>query len=579
MATNSSKTYRRLLTYSRPYARRIAWAMVASLGVAGADVASAKLLQPFIDKVIVGQRADLVAVVPVVVIGLALFKGLSRYIQEYYIKVAGQLVVQDIRNDIYSHSLSLSMGYFSKTRSGAIMSRILNDVGILQRSAADVLVEALREGVTLIGLTVLAFYNDWRLACLAFFVLPAAVVPASYLGRKIKDFTRRGQATMGNLTSVLQETFAGIKVIKAFGTEQLEGRKFKTENLAFFRFMKKTLKYDSASAPVIEVLSSFGVAAVAWYGIHRVLSGAMTQGELFSFVAALLMMYGPVKKLTKVSNTIQKSAGAAERVFELMDEAPDIFDAPQGRALEHVRGEVAFRNVDFAYEAEPVLTDFSVTAMPGEVVALVGPSGAGKSTVVGLLARFYDPTSGAITIDGHDLRQITMASLRENIAFVDQETFLFNDTIANNIRYSRPGASDAEVREAAAKAHADEFILQLPDSYDSLIGDRGVRISGGQRQRLCIARAILRGAPILILDEATSALDTESEAVVQKALENLMRDRTTFVIAHRLSTVMHADKIVVLDKGRICEIGTHNDLLQRGGLYQRLYDMQFREQA
>jgi len=579
VATNSTQTYRRLLSYSRAYLGRIAWAMVASLGVAGADVASAKLLQPFIDKVIVGRRVDLVAVVPVVVVGLALFKGLSRYIQEYYIKVAGQLVVQDIRNDIYSHSLSLSMGYFSKTRSGAIMSRILNDVGILQRSAADVLVEALREGVTLMGLTALAFYNDWRLACLAFLVLPAAVVPASFLGRKIKESTRRGQATMGNLTSVLQETFAGIKVIKAFGTEQIEDRKFKTENLVFYRFMKKALKYDSASAPVIEILSSLGVAAVAWYGIHRVLSGAMTQGELFSFVAALLMMYGPVKKLTKVSNTIQKSAGAAERVFELMDEAPDIVDAPGGRALVNVRGEVAFTHVDFAYEEEPVLVDFSITAMPGEVVALVGPSGAGKSTVVGLLARFYDPTRGEITIDGHDLRQITLSSLRENIAFVDQETFLFNDTIANNIRYSRPGASDAEVREAAVQAHADEFIRQLPEGYDSLIGDRGFRISGGQRQRLCIARAILRGAPILILDEATSALDTESEAVVQKALENLMRDRTTFVIAHRLSTVMHADKIVVLDKGRVCEVGTHSELLQRGGLYQRLYDMQFREQV
>jgi len=577
VATKSTQTYRRLLTYSRAYLGRIVWAMVASLGVAGADVASAKLLQPFIDTVIVARRVDLVAVVPVVVIGLALFKGLSRYVQEYYIKVAGQLVVQDIRNDIYSHSLSLSMGYFSKTRSGAIMSRILNDVGILQRSAADVLVEALREGVTLVGLTGLAFYNDWRLACLAFFVLPAAVVPASFLGRKIKDSTRRGQATMGNLTSVLQETFAGIKVIKAFGTEQIEDRKFKKENLVFFRFMKKALKYDSASAPVIEVLSSLGVAAVAWYGIHRVLTGSMTQGELFSFVAALLMMYGPVKKLTKVSNTIQKSAGAAERVFELMDEAPDIVDAPGGAALTMVRGEVVFSHVDFAYEDEPVLTDFSVTAKPGEVVALVGPSGAGKSTVVGLLARFYDPNRGAISIDGHDLRQITLSSLREHIAFVDQETFLFNDTIANNIRYSRPEATDAEVREAAVKAHADEFIRQLPDGYESLIGDRGLRVSGGQRQRLCIARAILRNAPILILDEATSALDTESEAVVQKALENLMRERTTFVIAHRLSTVMHADKIVVLERGRVCEVGTHHELLQSGGLYQRLYDMQFRD--
>lgn len=579
MATTSTQTYQRLLAYSRAYMGRIIWAMVASLGVAGADVASAKLLQPFIDQVIVGRRTELIAVVPVVIVGLALFKGISRYIQEYYIKVAGQLVVQDIRNDIYSHSLSLSMGYFSRTRSGAIMSRILNDVGILQRSAADVLVEALREGVTLVGLTGLAFYNDWRLACLAFLVLPAAVLPASVIGRKIKEYTRRGQTTLGNLTSVLQETFAGIKVIKAFGTERAEVSRFRTENLSFFRFIKKALKYDSASAPVIELLSSFGVAAVAWYGIHRVLSGAMTQGELFSFVAALLMMYGPVKKLTKVSNTIQKSAGAAERVFELMDEVPDIVDAPGAVQLAAVRGEVVFDHVHFAYEDDPVLNEFSVNALPGEVVALVGPSGAGKSTVVGLLARFYDPTDGCIRVDGHDLREVTLDSLREHIAFVDQETFLFNDTIANNIRYSRPDATDAEVREAAVQGHADEFIRQLPAGYDSIIGDRGLRLSGGQRQRLCIARAILRGAPILILDEATSALDTESESVVQKALENLMRDRTTFVIAHRLSTIMHADKIVVLDMGRVCETGTHAELLHRGGLYKRLYDMQFRDQA
>jgi subfamily B ATP-binding cassette protein MsbA len=487
------------------------------------------------------------------------------------------MVVQDIRNDLYEHSISLSMGYYARNSTGNLMSRILNDVGILQRSAADVLVDGLREGFTLIGLTALVFYNDWRLATLAFLVLPVSVLPASIIGRKIKDNTRRGQATLGNLTGMLQETMSGIKVIKAFGTEKSENQRFRKENLSFYRFMRKVLKYDSAAAPVVEILASFGVAAVFWYGINRVLAGAMTQGELFSFSAAILMMYTPVKRLTKVGNTIQKSLGAAERVFEVMDEVPEISDAPDAVSLGRARGEVVFDRVVFSYGEEPVLKDFILSADPGEVVALVGPSGAGKSTVVGLLSRFYDPQQGAIHIDGRDIRRITLESLKRNIALVDQETFLFHDTIRNNIRYGSPDADDAAVEEAARLAYADEFIRLLPHGYETSIGDRGVRLSGGQRQRLCIARAILRDAPVLILDEATSALDTESEAMVQQALANLMRNRTTFVIAHRLSTIMHADKIVVLDAGRVEQAGTHQELLQSGGLYQKLYEIQFQD--
>jgi subfamily B ATP-binding cassette protein MsbA len=303
----------------------------------------------------------------------------------------------------------------------------------------------------------------------------------------------------------------------------------------------------------------------------------MTQGELFSFSAAILMMYTPVKRLTKVGNTIQKSLGAAERVFEVMDEVPEISDAPDAVSIGRARGEVVFDRVVFSYGEEPVLKDFILSADPGEVVALVGPSGAGKSTVVGLLSRFYDPQQGAIRIDGRDIRRITLESLKRNIALVDQETFLFHDTIRNNIRYGSPDADDAAVEEAARLAYADEFIRLLPHGYETSIGDRGVRLSGGQRQRLCIARAILRDAPVLILDEATSALDTESEAMVQQALANLMRNRTTFVIAHRLSTIMHADKIVVLDAGRVEQAGTHQELLQSGGLYQKLYEIQFQD--
>ncbi len=575
MKSQSMDCYKRLLQYSRPYWRRIVLSMVASLGVAGTDVASVKLIQPLVDTIIAGGHKAWVHFVPVIIIGLAMFKAGSRYVQEYFIKTAGQMVVQDLRNDLYSHSLSLSMGYYSRTSTGMMMSRVLNDVGILQRSAADVLVDVLRESFTLVGLTALAFYNDWRLACVAFLVLPISVVPGSAIGRKIKENTRRSQATMGGISKVLQETFAGIKVIKAFGSEKTEGEQFRKVNWNFFRLMRKMLKYDSLSGPVMEVTSSLGVAAVIWYGIQRVFSGAMTQGELFSFAAAMLMMYGPVKKLAKVNNTVQRSVGAAERVFEVMDTVPEIVDAPGAVDLGRVRGEVVFDRVDFAYDKEPVLKGVNITANPGEVVALVGPSGAGKTTVAGLLARFYDPTGGEIRIDGQDIRGVTLESLKANLALVDQETFLFNTSLLENIRYGTPGADEAAVKEAAKLAYADEFIRQFPEGYETQIGDRGLRISGGQRQRICIARALLTDAPILILDEATSALDTESEGMVQKALANLMKNRTTFVIAHRLSTIMHADKIVVLEGGEVKEVGRHDELLAAGGLYRKLYDMQF----
>lgn len=579
MDRRNLETYRRLLSYSRPYAGRIALSIAASLVVAGTDVATAKLVEPLIDKVIEAANYGLVNLVPVIIMSIAAAKGLGRFFQEYLIKTAGQLVIQDIRNDLYSHSVSLSMGYYGRHSTGAMMSRILNDVGIMQRSAADILVDGVRESFTLIGLVGLAFYQDWRLATLAFVVLPLSVVPATIIGRKIKENTRRGQASMGTLTSILQETFSGIKVIKAFGTEEQERERFRQENLYFYRFMRKVLKYDSAAAPVVEVLAGLGLAAVFWYGIQRVLSGAITQGELLSFAVAIGMLYTPVKRLTKVGTTLNKSIGAAERVFEVMDQRPDIVEAPGARSLGWARGEVQFDRVTFAYGGEPVLKDFSVVVAPGEVIALVGPSGAGKSTVAGLLTRFYDPQEGAVRIDGVDLREITLESLRANIALVDQETFLFNATIRDNIRYGCQGATDREVEEAARLAFADEFIRQFPDGYDTVIGDRGSRLSGGQRQRISIARALLRNAPILILDEATSALDTESESMVQKALANLMRNRTTFVIAHRLSTVMNADRIVVMHSGRISQIGSHLELLTRGGLYRKLYDMQFQEQA
>jgi subfamily B ATP-binding cassette protein MsbA len=569
--------YLRIVRYALPYKGIIALSMIASLGVAGSDAAIAYLVKPFVDELIVAGNLEMAKVVPFLVVGLATVKGLSRYVQSYNIRTAGQLAIQDIRNETMGHMLKLSMRFFSSSSSGSLMSRILNDISVMQAAFAEVLVTLLRESLTMLALTGYAFYADWRMALMAFVVIPAAVWPAAAIGKKIKKLSRRGQAAMGNVTSVLEQSFSGIKVIKAFATEDREEQKFIKENFGFFTFIRKTFRYSAASAPVMEIMTSFGVAAVLWYGLNRVAAEEITKGELFSILAAILLMYSPLKRLTKVNNTIQKAIGAAERVFEVLDQQPEIVDAPDAIDLPRSQGYVSFRNVWFAYDEQPVLCDFSVEAKPGEVIALVGASGAGKSTLIGLLNRFYDPQQGQILIDGIDIRQLTRTSLHASLALVDQETFLFNDTIANNIRYGKPDADLSQVEAAAIQAFADEFIREMPAGYETEIGDRGVRLSGGQRQRLCIARAILCDAPILLLDEATSALDTESESMVQDALGNLMKNRTTFVIAHRLSTIMYADRILVLDQGAIVESGTHQELLESGGLYRRLYDGQFGE--
>lgn len=570
-------TFKRLIAYSKPYWGRVFVSLIASFGVAGTDGAIAYLVEPVLKKIFNERDMAIFMVLPLGIIAIFIFRGVCRFAQEYYIRSAGQLAIQDIRNEIYTSNMGLSLRFFSANPTGVLMSRVLNDVNLMQDGVSNVITGLLKDSFAALGLLGVVFYRNWQLAIISFIVVPLTVYPAQRIGKSIKNLSKQSQGKMGDISSILQETFSGIKVIKAFGLEGREIEKFRTCNREFYRYFKKAIKYAAISPPVTELITSLGIAAVIWFGGHQVMSGKMTSAEFFSFIAAMIMLYTPIKKLSNSYNAVQQSLAAAERVFEIIDEEREIVDSPDAVPLPEAKGDVAFRDVSFRYSDQDdwVLRDVDLTARKGEIIALAGPSGGGKTTLVSLLTRFYDVSAGAVLVDGIDVRKIRIADLLRQTALVDQETILFNDTIANNIRYGKTDATDAEVEEAARAAFAHDFILEMPDGYDTSIGDRGVRLSGGQRQRLCIARAILKNAPILILDEATSALDTESEQMVQNALNNLMSNRTTFVIAHRLSTILHADRIVVLESGRIVESGRHDELLARGGVYRKLYDMQF----
>lgn len=570
------ETFKRILHYSKPYWWRIVISMAASLCVGGTDAAIAWMVEPLLKKIFSERDMTIFILVPVALIIVFLFRGVARFLQGYYVQTAGQLAIQDIRNEVYRKQVGLPLRYFTDNPTGTLMSRIMSDVGQMQQGVANIVTSLLRDGVTAIGLLGVIFYRNWQLALITFIVLPLTAVPAQKIGKRIKNLAKQSLGQMGEITSILQETFSGIKVVKAFRQERSVVDRFSRTNFGLYRYLRKSIKYESLHTPIMEIITSFGVAGVIWFGGSQVMDGKMTAPEFFSFLTAMVMLYGPIKKVLSAYNTVQQAMGAAERVFEVIDHPTDIQDPPDPVEPGTVRGSVELRNVSFSYDDEEVLRDVSFTAGRGEVVALVGPSGAGKTTVMSLIPRFYDVTGGAVLIDGIDVRRLRLDDLLCQIALVDQETILFNETIANNIRLGNSDASLEDVERAARSAFAHDFIMEMPEGYDTNIGDRGVRLSGGQRQRLCIARAILKNAPILLLDEATSALDTESEHMVQQALTNLMKNRTTLVIAHRLSTVLHADRIVVIDKGEVVEVGTNDELLARDGLYRKLYDMQFK---
>ena len=574
----SQHPLRRLLAYSRPYRGRFMLALAAMLVYAGASTGVAYLIKPIIDHVLPGTGEMPFSFWAALIVGAYLAKGIGSYFSTYLMTDVGQRVVRDIRDRLFRHILDQSAAFFSRRSTGQLMSRITNDVNQIQQAVSETIGDLIREGLTAVGWIVAMFYYDWKLALVAMTGAPLVVYPLVRLGQRVRRSTRRSQEQLEHLSHLTAEAFTGHRIVKAFAAERHEAERFAVASDRLYRTNLKVTSTLSLLPPIMEFLGGLAIVALLWYGQRRIGTAVMTPGSFLAFIFAAFMLYTPIKRLSRVNANLQQSIAAATRIFEVLDTHSEVRERPGARPLAPVTRSIEFKDVSFAYDdgaGKTVLKNVSFSARAGQVIALVGLSGAGKTTLVNLLPRFYDVTGGAILIDGVDIREVTLASLRKQIGIVTQETVLFDDTIANNIAYGLPGTSRAAIEEAARAAHAHEFIQSLPDKYDARIGERGQRLSGGQRQRLAIARALLKNSPILILDEATSSLDAESELLVQDALANLMRNRTAFVIAHRLSTVRRADAIVALERGRVAEIGRHADLLARpAGVYAKLYALQ-----
>ena len=566
----------RLCRYGLPHRGRLAAAAVAMVGYAVASGGLAYQFRPIFDEVLPNQ-AGLASVVTAI-LGFSLLKGFGAYFSVYLMTDVGERLVRDLRNQLFGHVLGQSAGFFARRTTGALMSRTTNDINRIQQVASHTVGDLLRESVTLVAYAGLVVYYDPRLALVCMTGAPLVVYPLVRLGQRVRQTTRRSQEMQERLSHITAEAFSGHRIVKAFGGERYEQNRFDQAAERLYRTNMKVTSTLSVLPPLMEWLGALGVVGVLAYGIREIGAGQLTSGEFTSFVAALILMYGPIKKLSRVNANIQQAIAAADRVFELLDTHTEPEDRPGAKLLAPLRESIRFRHVSFVYadsNGTEVLDDVTFTAHAGQVVAVVGLSGAGKSTLVNLLPRFFGPTSGAILVDGVDIRDVTLASLRGQIAIVSQDTILFDDTVANNIAYASLEAIPEEIEAVARAAHAHEFIVDLPEGYDTVIGEGGQRLSGGQRQRLAIARALLKNSPILILDEATSSLDAESELLVQDALAKLMLNRTSFVVAHRLSTVRRADLIIVLDGGRVMETGRHDELLSKpDSLYGKLYSLQ-----
>jgi subfamily B ATP-binding cassette protein MsbA len=567
---------KRLLSQAWPYRGRFLLACVAMIGYGASSAGLAYLIKPVFDDVLL-QHVRLGRVAGLIVV-LYLAKGLFSYFATYLMSWVGQRTVMDLRNRLYQHVIRQSVGFFKRRPTGTLISHLTNDVEKIQLAVSEAAGDLLMQGFALVGYGALLFYYDVWLALACLVTAPLAVYPLVTLGRKLRRTSDTGLERWRDITNILHETITGSRIVKAFRMEAFETERFERATDRLFRTNMRITRVISILPPIMELVGGIGLAAAIWYGSGRIAASVLTPGEFTSFMAALFMMYTPVKKLSRVNATFQQALSAAGHIFAVLDTEQDIREAPDAIPIARLERTIEFRAVSFTYPdaEEPALVEVNLAIGAGQVVALVGTSGAGKSTLVSLVPRFYDPTGGAVLFDGVDIRRATLSSLRGQIGLVTQETILFNDTVRNNIAYGLKEIPEAQIRRAAQAANALEFVEALPQGFDTVIGEKGGRLSGGQRQRLAIARAILKNPPILVLDEATSSLDAESEALVQQALENLMKDRTTLVIAHRLSTVRRADLIVVIEEGRVQEVGRHQELLERpDGLYRKLYQLQF----
>ena len=545
------------------------------LVMAAATSATAFLVKPVLDDIFFNKNTQMLKIIPVAVVLIYLLRGLGMYGQEYLMSYVGQAIIRRLRNMLYDHIQDLPLSFFHQEKTGVLMSRITNDVNIIKSMVSTAVTSTLRDCFTIIGLVGVVFYRDWSLALYAMIILPIAFLPIVKLGRKVRRVSTGCQEAMAELNTFLHETFSGNKIVKAFGMESYEKQRFHAKTLNLFRIEMKAVIARSLSSPIMEFLAGLGIAFIIWYGGYRVINGASTAGTFFSFMAAVLMLYDPVKKMSSLNNTIQEGLAASDRAFDIIEKESCIQEIENPLEIPICPHSVSFENVNFRYDDTMVLKEINLKVNTGEILALVGMSGGGKTSLVNLIPRFYDVSDGTVRIDGIDIRTASIASLRKQIAIVTQEPILFNDTIRNNIAYGNTSASFEDIVSASRAAYASDFIDRLPNKFDTFIGELGSRLSGGEKQRLCIARALLKNAPILILDEATSSLDSESEMLVQKALENLMKGRTTFVIAHRLSTIGYANRIVVIVDGEIVEQDSHENLIAKRGEYWKLFEMQF----